>query len=45
LLSWREPTGISGPFTATLDYGMPFEVKAAAITVQPTKPTTKPAGG
>jgi len=45
LLSWREPTGITGPFTATLDYGMPFDVKAAAITVQPTGPVTKPAGG
>jgi hypothetical protein len=38
-------TGIKGPFTATIDYGMPFEVKAAAITVQPTGPATKPTGG
>jgi hypothetical protein len=27
-----------------LDYGMPFEVKAAAITVQPAEPATKPVG-
>lgn len=36
-LSWQEPDGIKGPFTATLDLGLPFKADAKPITIRPVE--------